>query len=66
MSNNSKISIRFFDDCEVRAIWGKKNNKWSFSVLDIVAVLTGQDDYTKTRYYWKCLKDKLKKELKLI
>ena len=46
MSNNSKISIRFFDDCEVRAIWGKKNNKWSFSVLDIVAVLTGQDDYT--------------------
>jgi len=62
MSNNTKISIRFFDDREVRAIWGKKNNKWWFSVLDIVAVLTGQDDYTKTRNYWKYLKAKLKKD----
>jgi cell filamentation protein len=62
MSNNTKISIRFFDDREVRAIWDEKNNKWWFSVLDIVAVLTCQDDYTKTRNYWKYLKAKLKKE----
>ncbi len=57
-----KISIRFFDDREVRAIWDEKNSKWLFSVLDIVAVLTDQDDYTKTRNYWKYLKAKLKKE----
>jgi len=62
MSNNKKISIRFFDDREVRAIWDEENNKWRFSVLDIVAVLTDQDDYTKTRNYWKYLKAKLKKE----
>jgi len=31
-------------------------------VLDIVAVLTDQDDYSKTRNYWKYLKAKLKKE----
>lgn len=62
MSNNTKISIRFFDDREVRAIWDEENNKWWFSVLDIVAVLTGQDDYNKTRNYWKYLKAKLKKE----
>lgn len=62
MSNNTKISIRFFDDREVRAIWDEENNKWWFSVLDIVAVLTDQDDYTKTRNYWKYLKAKLKKE----
>jgi hypothetical protein len=31
-------------------------------VLDIIAVLTDQDDYTKTRNYWKYLKAKLKKE----
>ena len=62
MSNNTKISIRFFDDREVRAVWDEENNKWRFSVLDIVAVLTSQDDYTKTRNYWKYLKDKLKKE----
>jgi cell filamentation protein len=62
MSNNSKISIRFFDDREVRAVWDEENNKWWFSVLDIVAVLTDQDDYNKARNYWKYLKAKLKKE----
>jgi cell filamentation protein len=61
MSKN-KISIRFFDDREVRAIWDEKNSKWWFSVLDIVAVLTDQDDYSKIRNYWKYLKAKLKKE----
>ncbi len=61
MSSN-KISIRFFDDREVRAIWDEENARWWFSVLDIVAVLTDQDDYIKTRNYWKYLKAKLKKE----
>ena len=59
---NAKISIRFFDDREVRALWDEENAKWWFSVLDIVAVLTNQNDYTKTRNYWKYLKAKLKKE----
>ncbi|MEN8122280.1 MAG: Fic family protein [Bacteroidota bacterium] len=60
--NKEKISIRFFDDREVRAVWDEQNNKWWFSVLDIVTVLNDQDDYTKTRNYWKYLKAKLKKE----
>lgn len=59
---SEKISIRFFDDREVRAFWDEENNKWWFSVLDIIAVLTDQDDYTKNRNYWKYLKAKLKKE----
>ena len=59
---NEKISIRFFDDREVRAIWDDENSKWYFSVLDIISVLTDQDDYEKTRNYWKYLKAKLKKE----
>ena len=59
---SSKISIRFFDDREVRALWDEENAKWWVSVLDIVAVLTNQNDYTKTRNYWKYLKAKLKKE----
>ncbi len=62
MSNHTKISIRFFDDREVRAVWDEENSKWWFSVLDIVAVLTDQNDYAKTRNYWKYLKAKLKKE----
>lgn len=60
--SSAKISIRFFDDREVRAIWDEENAKWWFSVLDIVAVLTDQNDYAKTRNYWKYLKAKLKKE----
>jgi len=60
--SKAKISIRFFDDREVRALWDEENAKWSFSVLDIVSVLTDQNDYTKTRNYWKYLKAKLKKE----
>jgi len=60
--SNAKISIRFFDDREVRAVWDEQNAKWWFSVLDIVALLTDQDDYPKVRNYWKYLKTKLKKE----
>ncbi len=66
----SKISIRFplvrdediFDDREVRALWDEEHAKWWFSVLDIVAVLTDQSEYDKTRNYWKYLKAKLKRE----
>ncbi|KAF5081236.1 hypothetical protein DSECCO2_112300 [anaerobic digester metagenome] len=58
----SKISIRFFDDKEVQAVWDDQKAKWWFSVLDIIGVLCGEDDYTKNRNYWKYLKTKLKKE----
>lgn len=59
---SDKISIRFFEDREVRAIWDDEYAKWWFSVLDIVGVLNRQDDYTKNRNYWKYLKTKLKRE----
>ncbi len=62
MLSKSKISIRFFDDREVRAVWDDANAKWWFSVLFIIAVLRDQDDYNKNRNYWKYLKAKLKKE----
>ena len=66
MNESQKISIRFFDYREVRALWDEHNAKWWFSVLDIVAVLTNQDDYSKTRNYWKYLKAKLKKNNQLV
>jgi cell filamentation protein len=58
----NKISIHFFDDREVRAVWDDENAKWWFSVLDIVGVLRSVDDYEKNRNYWKYLKAKLKRE----
>jgi cell filamentation protein len=62
MGSNTKISIRFFNDREVRAVWDEDNSKWWFNVVDIVAVLNQQDDYTKARNYWRWLKRKLIKE----
>jgi cell filamentation protein len=62
MKEQLKISIRFFDDREVRAVWDDEFSKWWFSVLDIVGVLNEEPDYTKVRNYWKYLKAKLKKE----
>ena len=51
-----KLSIRFYKDWEVRAVWDGELNKWWFSVLDIIGVLNEQDDYSKNRNYWKYLK----------
>ena len=62
MSSNTKISIRFFDDREVRAIWDEERAKWFFSVVDIVGILNEQDDYTRAGNYWRWLKRKLLKE----
>jgi cell filamentation protein len=62
MSNNTKISIRFFDNKEVRAVWDEENNKWWFSVVDIVGILNEESDYTKAGNYWRWLKRKLIKE----
>jgi cell filamentation protein len=62
MKEQLKISICFFDDREVRAVWDDEHSKWWFSVLDIVGVLNEEPDYSKSRNYWKYLKAKLKKE----
>ena len=58
----TKISIRFYNDHEVRVLWDEDNSKWWFSVLDIIGAINNQDDYQKNRNYWKYLKTKLKKE----
>ena len=54
----NKISIRFFDDTEVRAIWDDENAKWWFSIVDVVGVLSQSGDPAN---YWYVLKNRLKK-----
>ena len=54
--------IQLFERQQVRAVWDKEQEKWWFSILDIVAILTDQSDYKKVRNYWKWLKNKLKEE----
>lgn len=60
--NRYKLSIRFYKDREVRAVWDEEKGGWFFSVLDVIGAINEQDDYAKTRNYWKYLKTKLKKE----
>ena len=49
-NRQNKISIRFFNDQEVRAAWDYDGNRWLFSVVDVIAVLT---DSKNPRNYWK-------------
>ena len=56
-----KLSIRFFNDREVRAAWDEVHAKWWFSVVDVVGILNDEPDYTKAGNYWRWLKRKLLK-----
>ena len=58
----TKISIRFYKDHKVRAIWDEKQNQWWFSVLDIVGAINEQVDHERNRNYLNYFKAKLKKE----
>ena len=60
--SNAKISIRFFNDSEVRASWDDQHAKWWFSVVDVVGILNQEANYTKAGNYWRWLKRKLLKE----
>lgn len=51
--------IKLFESLQVRAEWDADAEKWWFSMLDIIAILTDQPDYKKVRNYWKWLKNKL-------
>ena len=56
-----KISIRFFNDVPVRAVWDEEKSNWYFSVLDVISAIRNETSYNKNKNYWKYLKTKLKK-----
>lgn len=55
----SKVSIRFYKDREVRAIWDEEKSKWWFSAIDIIRAINEEADYVKAGNYWRWLKKKL-------
>jgi len=57
-----KNEIKLFEKKQVRAEWDDEAEKWWFSVVDIVAVLTGQPSHDGARKYWSVLKTRLKQE----
>ena len=54
--------IRLFGERRVRSLWDDAAEKWYFSVIDVVAILTESVDYQHARNYWKVLKNRLIKE----
>ena len=57
-----KQAIQLFEQRKVRTIWDDKQEKWYFSIVDVVAVLTEQTDLLKARKYWNKLKQRLLEE----
>ena len=55
----TKISIRFYNDREVRAVWDEENSKWWFSAIDIIRAINNEADYVKAGNYWRWLKKRL-------
>ncbi len=60
--SDAPSKIKLFESHHVRAEWDAEHEKWWFSVLDTIAILTDQPDYKKVRNYWKWLKNKLNAE----
>ncbi len=58
MSEQQKISIRFYNNRKVRAVWDEESGRWFFSIVDIVAAIT---DSPNPRKYWSVLKTRLRK-----
>lgn len=54
-------SIKLFEDKNIRVVWNEEEENWYFSVVDVVGILT-DNDYQKSRNYWKWLKNKLNQE----
>ena len=57
-----KNSIKLFGNDKIRAVWDDEQEKWYFSVVDVVAVLTESKDYQTARKYWNKLKQRLREE----
>ena len=55
----SRKSIHFYNDHEVRAVWDEDKSQWFFSIVDIVAAITGSP---RPRVYWGTVKNRQKEE----
>lgn len=53
---------KLFEDKKIRTVWDDEEEKWYFSIVDVVGALTDQPDVEHARNYWKVLKHRLKKE----
>ena len=57
-----KTAVRLFEQKQVRSIWIEEQEKWYFSIIDVISILTDQPTHQGARNYWKVLKSRLTKE----
>ena len=57
----TKQSLQIFEEKKVRTVWDEEQEKWYFSIVDVVTVLT-DNDYQGARKYWNKLKQRLTEE----
>ena len=57
-----ETAIKLFEQKEVRSLWSDEDEKWYFSIIDIISILTDQPTHQGARNYWKVLKSRLVKE----
>ncbi|MDR1954778.1 MAG: hypothetical protein LBP82_02350 [Candidatus Methanoplasma sp.] len=57
--NENKDAVRIFHDKEIRAVWDDNGQRWLYSIVDVVGVLTESEDPAT---YWRVLKKRLKDE----
>lgn len=55
-------NLKLFESKKIRSHWDAEQEKWYFSIVDIVSVLTDQSDHQGARNYWKVLKSRFLKE----
>ena len=54
-----KGDVKLFEDKKIRSFWNEEEQKWYFSIIDVVAILTQSFD---PNAYWRKLKQRLKEE----
>ena len=54
-----KQAIKLFEEKQIRSVWNEEEEKWYFSIVDVVSILT---DSSNPNNYWKVLKHRLTKE----
>ena len=57
-----KETLKLFEDRKIRTVWDDEEEKWYFSIVDVVGILAESKDYQTARKYWNKLKQRLKEE----
>jgi BRO family, N-terminal domain len=55
-------AIKIFEEKQIRSIWNEEKEKWYFSIVDVMLILSDQKNYQGARNYWKVLKNRLVNE----